>query len=124
MGYAIPMARAIPIIENLMNQETKTKVDEADQGYLGISGVSVTAQIGSAYGMPEGVYIAEIIDGGGAADSDLQKGDIITKIDGTTVTSMDDLKKELTYYAGQRQLRREGNQGYARGQEYDRKFGQ
>ena len=49
--------------------------------------------------MPEGVYIAEIIDGGGAADSDLQKGDIITKIDGTTVTSMDDLKKELTYYA-------------------------
>ena len=99
MGYAIPMARAIPIIENLMNQETKTKVDEADQGYLGISGVSVTAQIGSAYGMPEGVYIAEIIDGGGAADSDLQKGDIITKIDGTTVTSMDDLKKELTYYA-------------------------
>ncbi len=85
MGYAIPMARAIPIIENLMNQETKTKVDEADQGYLGISGVSVTAQIGSAYGMPEGVYIAEIIDGGGAADSDLQKGDIITKIDGKEI---------------------------------------
>lgn len=98
MGYAIPISRAIPIIENLMNQTTKTKVSEDEQGYLGIKGVSVTEQIASAYDMPQGVYVAEIIDGGGAADSDLQKGDIITAIDETTVSSMDDLQKQLTYY--------------------------
>ena len=99
MCYAIPISRAIPIIENLMNETTKTKVAEADRGYLGISGVSVTSQVASAYNMPEGVYVSEIIDGGGAADSDLRAGDIITAIDKTTVTSMEDLQKQLTYYA-------------------------
>ncbi len=98
IGYAIPISRAIPIIENLMNQETKTKVDADKQGYLGIRGVSVTQQIANAYDMPQGVYVAEIIDGGGAADSDLQKGDIITAIDGSTISSMDELQKQLTYY--------------------------
>lgn len=98
MNFAIPMARAIPIIEDLMNQETRNKVDEDEQGYLGISGVSVTSQISEAYGMPEGVYVAEIIDGGGAADSDLEKGDIITKIDDSKISSMDDLKSQLAYY--------------------------
>ncbi len=98
IGYAIPISRAIPIIENLMNQETKTRVDADKQGYLGIRGVSVTQQIASAYDMPQGVYVAEIIDGGGAADSDLQKGDIITAIDSSTVSSMDELQKQLAYY--------------------------
>ena len=78
-----------------MNQETKTKVDADKQGYLGIRGVSVTQQIASAYDMPQGVYVAEIIDGGGAADSDLQKGDIITAIDGSTISSMDERRRRL-----------------------------
>lgn len=98
MGFAIPISRAIPIIEELMTQETKTKVDEADQGTIGISGVSVTSSVASAYNMPEGVYVAEILEGGGAANSDLQQGDIITAINGTTISSMEDLKKQLQYY--------------------------
>ncbi len=99
MGFAIPISRAVPIIEDLMNQKTKETVAEEDRGYLGINGVSVTSQVSSAYSMPQGVYIAKIINGGGAADSDLQKGDIITAIEGTSVTDMETLQKQLTYYA-------------------------
>ncbi len=99
MGFAIPISRAVPIIQDLMNQKTKETVAEEDRGYLGISGVSVTSQVASAYDMPEGVYVAQIIDGGGAADSDLQKGDIITAIEGSSVTDMEALQKQLTYYA-------------------------
>lgn len=99
MGFAIPISRAVPIIEDLMNQKTKETVAEEDRGYLGISGVSVTSQVSSAYSMPQGVYITQIIDGGGAADSDLQKGDIITAIEGTSVSDMETLQKQLTYYA-------------------------
>ncbi len=98
MGFAIPMSKALPIIQELMQQETKTKVDTDRQGTLGISGASVTSDISSAYGMPEGVYVAQIIDNGGAASSDLQKGDIITKINGASVSSMDELKSQLQYY--------------------------
>ena len=98
MGYAIPISDAIPVIEELMNETTKTVVDEADRGVIGIQGVSVTSQVAAAYNMPEGVYVAEITEGSGADDSDLQKGDIITKIDGNTVTDISDLQDKLRYY--------------------------
>jgi serine protease Do len=98
MGFAIPTTKALPIIEELMNQTTRTKVADDKQGTLGISGVSVTENISSAYDIPVGVYVAEILENGGAAASDLQKGDIITAIDGTSVGDMEGLKKQLTYY--------------------------
>lgn len=98
IGFAIPISKAEPIIEKLMNQTTKTRVDEDKQGTLGISGASVTDSAASAYNMPKGVYVASIIQGGGAASSDLQQGDIITEINGSTVTSMDELKSQLAYY--------------------------
>ncbi len=98
MGFAIPISRAVPIIQDLMNQKTKTTVDEDKRGYLGISGVSVTSQVASAYSMPEGVYVAQIIEGGAAENSDMQKGDIITALEGSTVTDMEELQKQLSYY--------------------------
>ena len=98
MGFAIPTTKALPIIEELMNQTTRTKVADDKQGTLGISGVSVTENVSSAYDIPVGVYVAEILENGGAAASDLQKGDIITAIDGTSVEDMEGLKKQLTYY--------------------------
>ena len=82
-----------------MNQSTKTKVSDEDKGYLGIQGVSVTSQVASAYNMPEGVYVASVMDGTGAADAGLQKGDIITKINGSSVSDMEDLQDQLRYYA-------------------------
>ena len=99
MGFAIPISRAVPIIENLMNQKTKTEVSEENRGYLGISGISVTSEVAAAYDMPEGVYVASILEGGAAESSSLQKGDIIVGIGGTTISDMDELQKQLTYYA-------------------------
>ena len=98
MGFAIPISRAIPIIEELMSHETLSKVDESEQGTIGISGATVTSDVAKAYRMPQGVYVAQIIENGGAANSELREGDIITAIDGQTVTSMEELQKMLQYY--------------------------
>ncbi len=99
MGYAIPISVAQPIIDKLMNEETKLKVASADRGYIGISGVSVTAEVAAGYGIPRGVYVAEVSKGGGAEAAGLEKGDVITEFDGQEITSMDDLQTRLQYYA-------------------------
>ena len=99
MGYAIPISDAQPIIENLMNKTTKFKVDEEKRGYLGITGVDVTSDVSENYGMPEGVYISTITEGGAADRAGLQKGDIITKLDGTRISSYAQLGDTLRYYA-------------------------
>lgn len=98
MGFAIPISRAIPIIEELMNRDTLTKVDESEQGTIGISGLTVTSDVAKAYNMPTGVFVSQIIENGGAAGSDLQEGDIITAINGQEITSMEELQKQLAYY--------------------------
>ena len=97
MGYAIPISNAKPIIEELMNRETKDKVAEARKGYLAISGLDVTADVSAMYGMPEGVYVAQVYNGA-AADAGILKGDIITAFDGSSVKTMTDLQGYLEYY--------------------------
>ncbi len=99
MGYAIPISSAKPIIEDLMNRETKTKVGEENMGYLGITGVTVTTDVASVYGMPEGVYVTQVYRGTGAELAGITKGNIITQLDGISVSSMDELKESLQYYA-------------------------
>ena len=98
MGYAIPISNAKPIIEELMNRETKDKVEETRKGYLGISGLDVTADVSAAYGMPIGVYVAQVYGDGGAAAAGIMKGDVITAFDGITVKTMEDLQGCLQYY--------------------------
>ena len=98
MGYAIPISTAKPIIDELMNKETKTKVNESEQAYLGIGGVDVTSDVASTYNMPEGIYVAQVEDGSAAANAGIVKGDIITKFDDQTVGSMEDLKDLMQYY--------------------------
>lgn len=98
MGFAIPITRAIPIIEDLMSRETLNKVDEAEQGTIGISGATVTSDVSKAYNMPVGVYVAQILENGGAASSDLREGDIITAINKQSISSMEELQKMLQYY--------------------------
>ena len=100
MGYAIPISNAKSILEDLMNKKTRTdKVDEADSAYVGIAGQGVSGEMSSLYGIPEGIYLTEVQENSPAADAGLQKGDIITKFDGSSVTSMQDLKTQLAYYA-------------------------
>ena len=97
MGFAIPMAKAQGIIENLMNQETRDKLT-SDYGFLNITGQDVSSDVAEMYGIPEGVYVSGTTDGGAAANADIQKGDIITKLGNTTITSISQLKEELQYY--------------------------
>ncbi len=99
MGYAIPISVAKPIIDKLMNEETKRKVSEEDRGYIGISGVSVPSEIHEVYGIPLGVLVHDVYEGGGAADAGIKSGDVIISFDGEEITSMDDLQSRLEYYA-------------------------
>ena len=99
VGYAIPISDVSDLIENLMNQETKTKVAEADQGAIGIKEMSVSTEYSQQLNMPECVYVSEVTKGGGAEKAGMTRGCIITGINGTTVSSMDDLQEQLQYYA-------------------------
>ena len=99
MGYAIPISDVESIIGDLMNKVTRDQVKEEDKGYLGITGVDVTSDVSENYGMPEGVYISTITEGGAADRAGLQKGDIITKLDGTRISSYAQLGDTLRYYA-------------------------
>ena len=99
VGYAIPISDVSDLIENLMNQETKTRVAEEDQGYIGITGMSVSSEYSQQLNMPSGVYVSEVTPGGGADAAGMTRGCIITAIDGTTVDGMEALQELLRYYA-------------------------
>ena len=99
MGYAIPVDDVVDIIENLMNRQVRNeKAAEGERGFLGISGQDVTSEVSQAYDMPKGVYITSVETGSAAEQVGLQKGDIITKFDGTSVSALADLKEQLAYY--------------------------
>ncbi len=98
VGYAIPVSEAQDIIKDLMNQKTRITVDAEKQGYLGIQGTDVNQRDASLYGMPEGVFVYKVVEGGAASQSDLQEKDIITKIDNQSIRTMEELKNMLTYY--------------------------
>ena len=100
MGFAIPISKAQEILNNLMTKKTRKAVDESAQGYLGIQGTNIDANASKEYGMPVGIYVYKIVEGGAAANSDLKEKDIITKFDGQSVTNMEELKQMLTYYEG------------------------
>ncbi len=99
MGYAIPITSASPIIADLMERQTRSKVAEDEVGYIGISLQEVTSQISQMYNMPEGIYVVSVEDGSAAANAGIMKGDIITKFDGNRITSYSDLQNVLQYYA-------------------------
>ena len=99
MGYAIPITSASPIIADLMERQTRTKVAEDEVGYIGISLQEVTSQISQMYNMPEGIYVVSVEEGSAAANAGIMKGDIITKFDGSSISYYSDLQKMLQYYA-------------------------
>lgn len=98
IGYAIPVSSVQDILDELMNRKTRSEVAEEKQGYLGIQGTTVDEDAAAAFGMPKGVYVYKILKDGAAADSQLREKDIITKLDGMTVKSMQELQKLLKGY--------------------------
>lgn len=99
MGYAIPITSVRNVIEELMGRDTLVMVDEDDMGYIGIYMQEVTSEIASYYNMPQGVYVAELVPGGGAEKAGIQVGDIIVGIDGNKAITNDGMKRLLRYYA-------------------------
>ena len=83
-----------------MTKTTKVAVDENEQGYLGIQLQNIDSQMAQAYGMPEGIYVVSVEEGSAAANAGIMKGDIITKFDGQSITTMEELKDMLAYYEG------------------------
>ena len=82
-----------------MNRETKAKVAEKDQGFLGITGFDVDSQSAERYHMPTGVYVEDVVKGGGAAKAGITKGNIVTGLEGVSIDNMEELQRELQYYA-------------------------
>lgn len=100
MCYAIPISNVRGLIETFSNAEVRAVVSEEEQGYIGIQGQNIDDNMSQAYDMPKGIYIYKIVEGVPAENSELREKDIITKLDGQTVESMEELKEFLTHYAG------------------------
>ena len=98
MGYAIPISKAKPILEELMNRETREKVDSGKKGYLGVSLANLTTEAIEMYNMPTGAFVRSVEDDSPAQEAGICKGDIIVKFDGQKVSDGDDLLDKLQYY--------------------------
>ena len=116
MGYAIPNNTAKSVIEDLMNQTTRTKAEADKAGALGVRVTNVSEEARQMYNIPAGAYVYEVTDGSAAAEAGIKQGDIITKLDKTTVSSMSELLDRIQYYeAGETvdvTVKRAGDNGY------------
>ena len=98
MGYSIPSKKVKEIVEGLSKRTTRAKVSQEEKGYIGIQGKTVDSSISEAYNMPEGIYIFKLLTGEGIDNSALQEKDIITKFDGQSVASLEELSGLLSRY--------------------------
>ena len=99
IGFAIPINKAQESLQNLMNQETREKVSEDQASYIGIQGASVSSDEQEKFSIPAGVVVASVVEDGTAAQAGIQEGDIITELDGRSVSSIEGLQDTLQYYA-------------------------
>ena len=99
MGFAIPISKAIPILDSLAAREVRDVVAESERGYIGISGVDVTSSAADYYNMPVGAYVSTIESGSAAEKAGMRQADIIVAFDGVAVSGMTQLKNCLQYYA-------------------------
>lgn len=98
IGFAIPINKAQESLQNLMNQETREKVSEDQASYIGIQGASVSSDEQEKFSIPAGVVVASVVEDGPAAQAGIQEGDIITELDGRSVSSIEGLQDTLQYY--------------------------
>lgn len=99
MGYAIPITAVQDRLDDLMNRQTREKVDENEKGYLGISCATVSSDVSEAYGIPEGVLVTEVAGKSAAQKAGIKANYVITKIDGQSISSAEELTEKLNYYA-------------------------
>ena len=99
-GYAIPISKAQPILEELMSRETRDRVsDESQVGYLGVRFADLSREAIQMYNMPSGAFVMDVVPGEAADNAGIRKNDIITKLDGQKVSGRDDINDKLQYYS-------------------------
>lgn len=98
MGYAIAISDVTDILQNLMNETSRDKLDDSEHGVLGIEGSSVSSEAVQMYGIPAGVFVKEVTEGGAADKAGLKANSVITEFNGKTVSSIDQLMEYLSYY--------------------------
>ncbi|MCD7717597.1 MAG: trypsin-like peptidase domain-containing protein [Lachnospiraceae bacterium] len=99
MGYFIPIDTAVPVLEQLINKETRDKLSDSERGYIGATVLTVSDEAIETYNMPAGAFVYEVNSGSAAEEAGLKNGDIITALEGESVTSSDDLIEKMSYYA-------------------------
>ena len=99
MGYAIPITAVQDRLDDLMNRQTREKVDESEKGYLGISCATVSSDVSEAYGIPEGVLVTDVASKSAAENAGIKANYVITNIDGQSISSAEELTEKLNYYA-------------------------
>lgn len=99
IGFAIPIDKAEESLQQLMNLTTREKVDASQASYLGIRGGDVSSEASEMYGIPTGVVISEVVENGPADQAGVKKGDILTELDGRSISNMEQLQDVLEYYA-------------------------
>ena len=98
MGYAIAISDVTDILQNLMNETSRDKLDDSEHGVLGIEGSSVSSEAVQMYGIPAGVFVKKVTEGGAADKAGLKANSVITEFNGKTVSSIDQLTEYLSYY--------------------------
>ena len=98
MGYAIAISDVTDILQNLMNETSRDKLDDSEHGVLGIKGSSVSSEAVQMYGIPAGVFVKKVTEGGAADKAGLKANSVITEFNGKTVSSTDQLIEYLSYY--------------------------
>ena len=116
IGFAIPIDKAQGSLQEMMNMETRERVDADQASYIGIRGGDVSSEAIQLYNVPAGVVVTEVVENGPAADAGIDAGDIITELDGRTISGMSQLQQTLEYYAAGEKvdvvIQRSGDNGY------------
>ena len=99
MGYAIAISDVEEVLEQMMNEEPREQLADGEHGVLGITGSTVSEEGIQMYGIPEGVYVAEVTEGGAAEEAGIVANSVITEFDGKSISSINQLLERLTYYA-------------------------
>ncbi|HWE53975.1 MAG TPA: trypsin-like peptidase domain-containing protein [Acidimicrobiales bacterium] len=118
-GYAIPISKALSIVNAIESGQSSTNVHIGSTAFLGVMIESAGSSSGSAYGSyggsgsygnysngnsssTSGAEIANVVSGGAAADAGLAQGDVITAINGSSISTPSDLSKAvLGFQSGQ-----------------------
>ena len=88
LGFAIPINDVQSIISDIMENGSVT-----DKAYMAITAGTMTQQMAAQYKInaTEGVFVYSVEDGGAGDKAGLKLGDVITKLNDTQITSMEDL---------------------------------